>query len=824
MKSLNVKRIAAIATGASMLLGAAFAGAAVDFDSAGVGVFPFFSGGEPQAKIVIGAKAQPADVVVAGNIAAVMGNLAYKTSPVEVLGKDKLGVSGTGGDLTDKTVGLTITTPGVNPATAYEMKAYLQDDLDNFTETTRYSTSQSRFQQTNTSFSTTSGPKVITKDMTSVIAPAPGMPADGKINYPTGTANTKEDQKVYAFAYVKYDENDKEVQAKYVKTGYEAIFTDPIPLCLDTAKNDTTCDDSKRLAKNNVEITFLGDKWTIFDHSHPAMGPITSVTLGKQITRQESFSIDQQVTTPDGYVISLKDISAFSPQRAMFEISDSTGKLVKRAYLGELDTTTITEANNVVLKVNKVFPGAFAKTGTADVSMFSSQLVITNNNEISGGESHKNWMGMIQSATVGSSEGISKIQLYNDIDQVYKSTLVQDLKAGESIDIIKGMAGYRLNFLGLEPVDYDVLQFNIQTSRTLTVNNGTSTYITQPTNLMTVTSGKSNAFQFGSRSVGNVYWILEDSSDGSLLAGQVYYLSASGTYYTNDTATNTLTYFYSADESAVLLMNTTATPEWPTVNTTMVQLSIPELTEENNGTAATYTGNYHLNMFYDKTLDQFVNTIASTTADKIGYEAYGHYGQTSTVSKATKNAGYITYRGNIASSISSLGLNINYAKKVARARFTLTGGAAGNATAGNSASVTLKEGDPYTIGSGYSLKVDSISAKVTTTGAGAVSGIENLVPSVTDAAVVTQLNTDTSPLVVLDSEAGSTANMIVVGGQIVNTVAAGAGVDIKEGDSPQVKVYGSTKLVVAGYTATDTTTAGNELIKWMNDNSDKIRG
>ncbi|MFH1751205.1 MAG: S-layer protein, partial [Candidatus Micrarchaeota archaeon] len=104
MKSLNVKRIAAIASGAAML-GAAFVGAAVNFDTTGVQSFPFFSAGEPNVKIVLGSKAKPEDVVVGANLAAVLGNLAYKTQAVQILNTDKLGTSATGGTLDDKEVG-----------------------------------------------------------------------------------------------------------------------------------------------------------------------------------------------------------------------------------------------------------------------------------------------------------------------------------------------------------------------------------------------------------------------------------------------------------------------------------------------------------------------------------------------------------------------------------------------------------------------------------------------------------------------------------------------------------------------------------------------
>ncbi|MFH1443034.1 MAG: hypothetical protein ABIG96_03285, partial [Candidatus Micrarchaeota archaeon] len=765
----------------------------------------------------------PEDVVVGANLAAVLGNLAYKTQAVQILNTDKLGTSATGGTLDDKEVGLTITTPGVNPATAYEMKAYVEDDVDFYVDLTR--NTSTTFDPQTAYFQTNLGPKVITKDSTTLLSPAAGLPSDGKITYPKGSTNTKEEQKVYAFAYVTYDTNDKAVQAQNVKTGYEVLFTDPIPLCFDTAKTYAACtSDSDMLKKGNVELTFLGDKWTVFDYTvtggnTTSNGTVTSVTLGKQITRKESFNIDEQVTTQEGYVITLKDLSAFSPQRAQFDITDKDGVLVKRLYLGETDSATITEANNIVVKVNKVFPGAFAKQGIADVSLYSSQLVISNGVEITGGDSHKNWYGKIQSALVGSTEGIQKIMLYNDLDQTYKTPLSQTLNPGESIDVIKGMPGYKLNYLGLETVDYDSLTFSIKTGYRMTHSSGTLT-----ANTLIITSGKSNAFQFGSSTVNSIYVPLE-SSDANF--GNVFFIDSTTSQYSNtSTGTGTVTYYYATDESSVLKF-TQMNASYPSNNNTVVLISIPELTEDNNGTSASAAANYHLNLLYDNANDQFVNTQGSTTIDKIGYEAAANIVGTTGASAyniASKEKSYTTRRGNIFNGVSSTSASINYAKKIAKARFTLTSGASGGSATGSDAAITLKEGDPYTIGGGYSLMVDSITATIAGGDAGDITGIDELAPSVSEAAVVTALNTASNPLVVLDSQASDTANLIVVGGQIVNTVANAAGVNLKTGDQPEVMVYGTTKLVVAGYSAADTSEAGNALINWLNENRDSVRG
>jgi len=89
--------------------------------------------------------------------------------------------------------------------------------------------------------------------------------------------------------------------------------------------------------------------------------------------------------------------------------------------------------------------------------------------------------------------------------------------------------------------------------------------------------------------------------------------------------------------------------------------------------------------------------------------------------------------------------------------------------------------------------------------------------------VVKALDTSASPLVVTDAQAAGYANLIVVGGPIVNTVAKDALGDgsITAATEAMVKVVG-TKIVVAGYTAADTQAAANALIKWLADNRSSI--
>ncbi|MGI0100151.1 MAG: S-layer protein [Candidatus Micrarchaeaceae archaeon] len=78
MKTLNAKRIAAVVAGAALLgVGLAFAGQ-ITFQNVPI----ISNSGQPVVQVVIGSNAKPSDGVVAANIAAAIGNLAYTSVPV----------------------------------------------------------------------------------------------------------------------------------------------------------------------------------------------------------------------------------------------------------------------------------------------------------------------------------------------------------------------------------------------------------------------------------------------------------------------------------------------------------------------------------------------------------------------------------------------------------------------------------------------------------------------------------------------------------------------------------------------------------------------
>ena len=138
----------------------------------------------------------------------------------------------------------------------------------------------------------------------------------------------------------------------------------------------------------------------------------------------------------------------------------------------------------------------------------------------------------------------------------------------------------------------------------------------------------------------------------------------------------------------------------------------------------------------------------------------------------------------------------------------------------------MKTVGPYTVGQATNLPNVSIAAVNATpvlsgTSKYTIFGVANLTatPSVTQATVPVLLKnlSSTAPLVVLDSQANSGSSLILVGSGYVNTLSqqleSAYNVSITPStSSPIVQAVGGNRILVAGYTANQTTAAANSFI------------
>jgi hypothetical protein len=144
----------------------------------------------------------------------------------------------------------------------------------------------------------------------------------------------------------------------------------------------------------------------------------------------------------------------------------------------------------------------------------------------------------------------------------------------------------------------------------------------------------------------------------------------------------------------------------------------------------------------------------------------------------------------------------------------------------NAVSTTSSSYGPYGVGQLTNIANVSIG-KVTADvvlGSGStytITGLGNIVatPSVASAQTPVLLNNlATTPLVVLDSQASSGSNLILVGSGYVNTLSAQLqnAYSITMAPTTQItQAYGTNRILVAGYYANQTTAAGNAFIQQL---------
>ncbi len=836
MKSLNVGKIATAAAGIG-LMGAAALGAAVAVPDE-LGSYKFFSNGAPQVKVVVGSQALASDAVAAGKITAMLGNLAYVSEDVSVSGLDGLscegGAAGTTTCTADKSTAkasLTATLPGVDPATKFVIKSYVDDNVDGYADSVR---------NTSTSYDGTlpvassDKPKTVTSADTSVL---PKRTID-----PKGLA-VKEEQYAYLFAKTQYDTTDKILKAKNPAVSYKVLFTNPLPLCLDTAdsngcEGDTNYDLKKQ---TSVKLTFLGKEWVVsnyaanFSAATSVTTAITSVTLAEPYLYAPDMKIGDKISgLPGGEAVELVDIQIFTSGannafRVTMKRLDANGNQVGEIIvLSEGDTIEITPAGaeKYTVKLESAVPGV-GGNNIAKVSVFKNTLTIGNGAKISG---HTDWKGYIYQQPYSSAHGISELGVY----QATSSTV--DLKKGDSVKLIGGgLDALKFTFDGLEEVTYQTLTFNILASKRFQTDKDSGNYTEAPVVEVTV-NGNDNAFkltdQIDAGSIEmrtNQAWLVlanqtavSGTPQANAKAGDIWFLKTDGSFGKAVAtpaigANSSISYWYTSSDSSPIYFNVAN----QSVGGNDGIIFVSEYTEDN--AQSTTAANVKLltdASFGDANVGNFVNVIGTDTSDKVAYMG------------TTQYAGFTTRSGMIFDSIGSKTIRFKYPSVIAHGLYSLTVGA-GASGANTKDCGALAVGAECDLGNGYKVKVSTVdvtaTASATGGAAGGVSGTEGVSASLSQADRVFPLEQKASPIVVLDSDASDTEPLIVVGGPAVNSVALrvlGAADAITPTTGGMVKVVGgeSGRIVVAGYTAQETMEAADALVAWLAQNRNAVRG
>jgi len=197
------------------------------------------------------------------------------------------------------------------------------------------------------------------------------------------------------------------------------------------------------------------------------------------------------------------------------------------------------------------------------------------------------------------------------------------------------------------------------------------------------------------------------------------------------------------------------------------------------------------------------------------------YGPSSQGSSFNVQAGFRTERGSKVTSITPSLVTFSLAKLTDQLQFSVS---AANSTTTTTKSFKLY--GPYTVGQATNIanvSIGPVTANITISGNSVykVSGIANLTatPSVPTATQPVLLrNLTTTPLVVLDSQANSGSNLILIGSGFVNTLSQQLQQAYNISMQPTTQLtqaYGTNRVLIAGYYANQTNAAGNSFIQQL---------
>ncbi len=301
-------------------------------------------------------------------------------------------------------------------------------------------------------------------------------------------------------------------------------------------------------------------------------------------------------------------------------------------------------------------------------------------------------------------------------------------------------------------------------------------------------------------------------------ASNIVYSQSSKTYL-GTTSGSTVQYYQPGQTSVPFTMTTVVPVIFSSTNplTDFFTYTINEINVPSN-TASTDSFSFNV-----------VNSTSGVAASplfQINYSAANTHANVTytpfTGSGVNAQAGFRSERGSRVVSIASTTLAFNLAKSVDTLSFVV-------GPYNSSVSSTGKTIGPYGIGQSTSLgnvTVANVSATCSVTGSVTggsctVGNVGNLtgVPNVNAAVVPVKLNTASTPLVVLDSNANSASTLVVVGSKFVNTVAQqifSQNPSLESSfntGSVVLQAFGSNRILVAGYYANQTVQAGNQFIQ-----------
>ncbi len=631
MKSINAKKIAAVVAGATLLgVGLAFAGPVTFQNVAIIG-----ASGQPLVQIVVGSKAQITDGVAAANIAAAVGNLAYTTVGVTA------SVNATNAN---NVLHVTVTNPSAVTVTnqqvwlnqtgaayaagAYGFSALIGSVLNRGIQLGSPASTKALQGNNNYAYprtaNLTASPAPSPYFAAQVVPPGttPSRSTGGGFSLTSFTSSNfdnllqitnaqqpallsnsgqyGETENIWVTGFPVYNQQIGSFALMSAGGAYQASFSKPITVTSGSPTNGIYA-----TAINNAAFRFLGQNWTIIGFTLPGASASNSTSGATNVgttatvaggTLQVASSLSSLTTVYVGqnvtggkFTAQLTDIgqpnSAGSSPAAINLYYN--GKLTNVTSIGENTTSAFNiSGTKVYVKVGQTFAGLYAYQKYAKIQIYSNVFVLRNgatyNQTYDPG-----WNVNLLWTNTTSSSG-KPIQLQSII--VYNAS-PQTLKPGQSLSFINNPSAWNLEFIGDNlGSNYDSLSFSTTSSGPYKYKNvptGSSNpsttipNVTEPAQILTATSGISNAFTYGGQTSSSVKYDLTPyylaGNTPQTATNVVLTLTDPGNFVTNNYP---MTVLVQGTNNGVLASNTVQLSDTaPTVNvyTTYTNITVMQI-------------------------------------------------------------------------------------------------------------------------------------------------------------------------------------------------------------------------------------------------------
>lgn len=544
MKTLNAKRITAIAAGAALLgFGLAFAGQ-VTFQN----VLIINGNGQPVVQVVVGHSAQPSDGVAAANIAAAIGNLAFTSVPVTATVNQAQAaqvlhatITGSGSyTLSNQQVWLNETGTST-VAGAFSFGALIGSVINRalLLSLPPYGKAlqgagQYAYPSYPGAISTTANPQASAYSGTSV--PTNQTPTasynGGGVSFTTFTnagndnilslshsqvsgllsssGSYSETEYLWITGFPVFNQNAGTFALLGAGGAYQVVFGKPIYIWASKGNY------------NQASFSMLGQDWTIINATGDGTPGVTQTTafqggsmyLAQSLVPLTTVYVGQNLTSGP-YTVTLTDLG--QPANGVSQAS------INLYYNGvRTNTTSIApgttvpfnvSGHTVDVRVNSTFAGLYAYQKWAKIQMYSNVYKVNSGQQFNSTYDKGWYVNLWWTNTTGGTEAnaLYSIVIYN--------TSAETLTPGQSFTFIQTPQTWKYTFVGetLGSSNFDSVKLTTSQATETYQNLGSQvgsptvpsiTNITEPAQLLTVSSQIPGAFTFAGQQAQSVNYIL----------------------------------------------------------------------------------------------------------------------------------------------------------------------------------------------------------------------------------------------------------------------------------------------------------------------------